>query len=130
VPTLTCTLVAATTAGQTSPAIDISGVTVDTPTPATADWTTTFSVTSLTPEARALLALEDSTDGFVTYRAIGLYNPQQGGMENSVLESPALRRYMRPSARFGILNAQLRIRLLAIGNASNPTVTATVKVEY
>jgi hypothetical protein len=119
--TLTSVLTATQTGASSTP-IDISTL------PA-GDWTINLAAI-LSPETTSLVSIQESADGFVSdIRTIDVWNPTSGTGVNTVLHAPALRRYQRPSARLGILNATMRLHLQAPMCGFNASIVATLKVE-
>jgi hypothetical protein len=109
-----------TSGGAVSFAYDISGITTD--------WTLRFIVESLTSTKKVLVAVEESADGFVAdIRQILLVNVQ-GPITPVAPAQYSVRSYERPSARFGVSNARLRVKLLT---ADSPvSLISSTWVEY
>ena len=108
--------------GVMSQATDISGF--------TGDWTIDLRIEGLTAGKRALISVQDSTDGFVSdiktlavYNVIGAIANNQG----QLLEH-TFRAYELPSARFGTANGRLRLYVQSID--SSATVVASLFIKY
>lgn len=105
-----------TSGGVVSQAIDISGV--------SNDWDLFLRIEGMTAGKKAIVALQDSADGFVS-DVVTLYtwNIQGKVTTDAMKDGDRIRKYDIPSARFGAASARLRFRVLQIDSAATLTVT-------
>jgi hypothetical protein len=120
-PSLTTALTGASTAGASSPALDVSTVPMG-------NWTMRLAATVSPAATSALLAVQESADNFVSdIRTVEVYDVVSGSGPGTPTQSPALRAYQRSSSRVGTVNAKLRLCVQSIGVGG--TVSATLGIE-
>lgn len=108
-----------TSGGQVSSAFDISGM--------TGDWTLRFRIESLTAAKKVLVAVEESADGFASdIRQLAVFS-QLGSIGTSNNLDTTIRAYQLPSARFGVSNARIRLKVQAIDGSA--TVVSSLFIE-
>lgn len=94
------------------------------------DWTMSLSAV-VSPETTASLVVQSSTDGFASdIRAVAVFEAVSGtGDKGNTIQAPDIRAYQRTlSARVGIVNSAIRIRLQAL-SGSNPSVVAKLTLD-
>jgi hypothetical protein len=90
-----------TSGGQASQAFDISGY--------TGDYTLRLKIDSLTANLRALVTVQNSTDGFVNdIQTVAVYN-LTGPISSAAPIERTYRAYQLPSSRFGVANGRVRV---------------------
>lgn len=116
-----------TSGGQVSIAKDVSQL--------AGDFTLRLAINAQTVSRNAVLAIQDSADGFVNdIRTLWAINTQggQGGGFYAPPNSYDIRSYQVPSLRMGVSNARLRLFVMeldSMGSGTMATVTTTLLIE-